>query len=1014
MLRRCQAGGPWARPGLQAMSGLLDFYHTTNHTLEGLTQALRNALAPAPGEGLFTLYDEVYQDLLQKKYDLAGMLKELSTLRDSMTRVFLDDLNHIARESRLVLAFDTGERLLYETDRIQERLGLEPERVPILDWLLRELLPHLHNTVVLLAGRPKPEQLRADLRRALGDHLLECELGPFSPDDTGDYFDAVAARLRQAGEQVGRDEGAAAAGQIEAAAQRVADISRSTREVIWWLTAGQPILLSLTVDYLLASDQLHPAVLEPVEAVREWSSDHLEAIRKELKADLVRFWRETGRVVDPVIEALTWARRGLDAELLAHVASLWRDDRPDLEEAGRLLQDARGLSFVKFRPEDERLFLHDEMYALLDEHWRSKVVRPAREEIYQAILSCYKNRILQERGQVRELWTPRSEKIPDWDRTPLGQPKPPDNPELLAKALKTLYHSMSEEAYYRLRRDPVDGFQTYQVYAQEARWASEETLEYLLRSEILIFLDEHKGEERFDGLSRAEVDIDTGLRRQMRYNTSRREDAVTVAERTGSECADLLAAAGQLAPVHLKALEAEARIFLGVELERAQVLLEETVIKELGAYTPPADTLKRWQRDILWAEVHNNLGYLCRILGWFHRAEENYRQAVAQWRTLEQNEEDKLRRSALRAQHANTLNNRALALAELGRFEKAQTFCEDALNMRQELGSRAPVAFSLNTLGMILLRNDKPHQARVQCERALGFFRDLDQPRGIGLASTALAEAMRRMSGIEHLYAPEEIADLLRRAAAHATDAVQIFADVVHELPRLIEAFIERGCVLRHWTWLRSQYEPDPNKDDPDQATLARMAEQDLRQAAELAGDQLIFRHLDARVNLAWLYYYMARYDLFTYRTAEEEASAAIASVPEEYRWNQEHSLPDPQDPNLPHKFYWSLLGKAYMVLGQIPMQQFEEGKLDPRPSLRQAGKCYTLALAYDELFSPDYRDIRRAIHRIYGRTKRRNKKELAWLFEGVSEAAHELNLAEPTRLQKELDEQGITMGEAL
>lgn len=1084
VLCRCQEGGSWSRSGLLPMTDLLDFYHTTNHPLEGFTQALRKFLAEVPVEQVyffslfptfakeldagklssklreqfqehsrdltsqarveveqaganwsiidpntkaryfvrsgpqtldvyeppFAHYDQVYQAFLKKKYDLAGMLKEVATLRDRVTQVFLEDLNRIARDWRLVLAFDTTERLLYETDRIQERLKLEPERVPILQWLLRDFLPHLDNAVILLAGRPQPQRLRVDLQQALGDRLQEYELGPFLPDETNAYFGAVAAKIEQAADEVRQDASPTAANEIEAAAKRVRDIPTPTREVIWHLTAGRPILLSLMVDYLLASDQLHPAVLEPLPAVRAWGPDRLTTVREEIKADLVRFWRENGRVEDPVIEALTWARRGLDAELLAAIAGLWQGGQPDLEEAARLLQNARGLSFVKVRPEDQRLFLHDEMYTLLDENWRSKLPGPPQDEIYKTILSYCKIKVLAKRSLVRDLGIPRSEQVPDWDHTPMGQPRPPDDPAALTMATATLYATMAEEIYYRLRRDPMDGFRTYQIYAKEAFWASDENLDHLLRSEMLIFLEEHEGQDRFDGLSRVQVDVDTGLRRLERLNRQSYEKAAKLAHRIREECGDLLEQAGLMARMRLQILDGEALLYLGEDLDHARRRFDEA-IAQLSKPLSEETRFSQRQHDLLLAEAYNDLGYLYRTLGWFDQAEKSYMKAVAQWRELEEEEQDDLRRRALRAQHANTLNNRAWALAELGRFEEAETLCDDALLMRRALGSRAPIGFSLNTLGLILLRGDKPHRARVQCERALGIFRDLDQPRGIGLASIALAEALRRMSDVQHLYAPEEIANLLRRASIHATDAVQIFDEIVNERARQVEAHIERGCIYRHWAWLRPQYEPDPARDDLDQETLVEMSRHDLREAMRLAGDTFVFRRLDAHVNLAWLYYYVARYDISTYGAAEGEAQVAIGAMPERYRQTSKHSLPDPEDPDLPHKFYWSLLGKTYMVLGQIYTQQFEEKLIDPSTGLRQAGYFYTLALAYDELFALEYRDIHRAIHRIYGRFKRRNRQELDWMYEGIVQAVDEFSLAEPTRLQKELATRGILVG---
>jgi hypothetical protein len=108
----------------------------------------------------------------RKSHDLAGMLRELSTLQERIGEAFVEDLNDLADQGyRPVLALDTAERLLYGEDEIQRRLGLEPERTEALKWLL-DILPRLRNAVVLIAGRPEPARLKDDLE-ALGAQVQE-------------------------------------------------------------------------------------------------------------------------------------------------------------------------------------------------------------------------------------------------------------------------------------------------------------------------------------------------------------------------------------------------------------------------------------------------------------------------------------------------------------------------------------------------------------------------------------------------------------------------------------------------------------------------------------------------------------------------------------------------------------------------------------------------------------------------------------------------------------------------
>lgn len=992
-LRQVRPGGEWHRENLLPMNDPVDFYHTTVHTPIGLTRALRKGLDPALvrlkkllSPAPFQTYDEALQTFEERKYDLAGMLRELSRLQVDALEAFLYDLNWLGRRKRIVLALDTAERLVYRPDPVQERLGWEPERIEVLPWLLEDFLPQVENAVVLIAGRPDP-QLEAALREALGVRLRVHELDPFGEIDTVAYFDEVKRSLEEAAGKEDEEK----ADRLRRLAERVGEIPEQVRRTITHLTGGRPILLALMVDYLSTSDRLYPRILEPPDRARQWAVQEAEQARREVEADLVRFWKETGGAVEQVIEALAYARRGLDAPLLARILGT------GTREAKALLTQVRPMAFVKVRPDDERFFLHDEMYELWDRHLSRH--GPARERIYSAILEYYEEQILTQREEVRELWTPQQPGFPPEDEAPLGAPKPPDDSVRLSREKDRLYNLMAEEVYYRLRKAPEDGFRTYQLYAREAFWASEESLEYLLRSEMLVFLEqrEQRGEPLPSGLQE-EIAVDMALRRLERYNRRIDPQVPDLAQRLRTECTELLEEAGSLYLIHLDIREAEALVDLGQNLDYAETLLQRTIrlLKRLSLQNRRA-----WQRDILLADACNLMGYLRRTQGRFQEAVQSYNEAIQQWRLLEEAELDRLRRMALRAQHANTLNNQAWALAELGRFEIARRLCEDALRIRRELGPRGAVAFSENTLGMILIRDDKPHRARVHCQRALTTFRELENRRGVGMADIALSEALRRMSSLPDLYETEECADLLRQAERNATEAVEIFREAVPEHPRLVEALIERGCVYRQWAWLRYR-RPYTYPSDPKWEELTTKSEGDLREAMEFSGEDIAYRRLDAHVNLAWLYYFVGQND-----QADEEAQKAIGNI------SRAHGSPEEQvspRSDLPRPFYWLLLGKAHLLRGQVAERRFRER--EDKDHLHQAARFYTLSLAYDERFAADFRDLRGALRRIYGRLRKLNREEFQAVHEGIAEAVKEYDLEKPTRMDKLLGEYNLPQRE--
>jgi tetratricopeptide (TPR) repeat protein len=410
------------------------------------------------------------------------------------------------------------------------------------------------------------------------------------------------------------------------------------REVIYYYTGGRPILLALMIDYLLVADALLPRMKEPVEEVRKRSKEELKDIQTEVERELVRFWMETGREADQAIRALAWAPKGMDAELLARVLELRKNGRWDTETAQAWLDAIRNLSFVKTRPADGRVFLHDEMYTLFRKHVLAAASDGERERVYGAILQFYGDKILPKRQEVRDLSHPGKSARPE---VTLGMPQPPADPVALARATAELWRLMAEEVYYRLQRDPVDGFQTYQSYARESYWSYEDTLERLLYSEVLEFLQTHEG-ETFDGLPRAMVEVALGGVRRVEHlrRENRFAEAVNLAERIYAESSDLLSRAGLLS-IQLRILEAEALTYLGKDMRRAEQILREA-IQHLEAVSPGSG-FERWQRDVLLAEAQNVLGYCYRNMGWFHRAVEAYNRAVRRWRRLEQEEKDELR-----------------------------------------------------------------------------------------------------------------------------------------------------------------------------------------------------------------------------------------------------------------------------------------------------------------------------------------------------------------------------------
>ncbi|GAB4560281.1 MAG: hypothetical protein Kow0047_06800 [Anaerolineae bacterium] len=953
VLRRCRQG-EWNGKRWFVASDVIDFYHVSTHTLEGLAQELDRVLRPGPQ--YLINFRRRLGEFGERQRDLAGLLSQLANLREALMEDLLRDLNAMANDRRIILAFDTAEQLLYEPDEVQAALGVGIREVGIaaLGWLLDRFLPQINNIAILIAGRPAPEtppQLLNDLREAVGDaRWKKIDLGPFTLDDAKAYWEAIAQQLQKRDLRL---------------AERIQRVPESAREVAWHYTGGRPIMLALMLDYLIRADRLPDEVKVSPEEARQKTDKEPERIRAKLETELIASYQERGGELDDVVRALGWARRGMNRELLAQMLSI------EQEDANRLFDAAKQLTFVKHRHEDDRLFLHDEMYSLLWEH-ALRHDPPSTQDAYRRILSYYEAAIEKARQE----------------RSP------------------GLYRMMAEEVYYLLRLDPLQGFQRYYYYMKEAYWANQEATAMELRDELLAFRREAEQQRRsISPLEHADVTCECVLRWIDRaHRRGKYEAAIIMAERAQTmEALDqAFQRAGDLVRAELDDLYGRSLIYAGTRVKQALETLEKARARAETAQHH--DEFDSWRRRVVLAEIYDDLGYTLRLQGMLDQAIQMYRRSIALYRQIGELAEPL---------HANTLNNLAWALALRGRFQEALRAARDGLELRELLGHRGPQALSLNTLGLIQTRSDRPREGMQLCEQALKTFRNLNEPRGIGLSCIALAEARRR-SSLEYGTALDERVRLLKEAVSAAFEAVEIFNHEARERVRLIEALIELGCGYREWMQVRE--EPGyPFPTDPQKDQLLDQAERALQAAYDEARDDLPHLALDAHVNRAWLYFF-ADDDVRAEQCAGDifKPDGPWGAV-KPYLITADKGLPrDPQ--NLPRPEILAQLGKAQLLLGRIPLRkyltQLDELERDDKPKeekrrlaeqwLPQVAEHFTLALAYDHLFADDFRDLRRAQETIYDALKRFNVAyEFPTFIQGMKQAAAKYHLPEPTHLQR-------------
>lgn len=360
------------------------------------------------------------------------------------------------------------------------------------------------------------------------------------------------------------------------------------------------------------------------------------------------------------------------------------------------------------------------------------------------------------------------------------------------------------------------------------------------------------------------------------------------------------------------------------------------------------DAFEEWLVRTTKAEAHINLGYLYRTWGRFSEAILPYRRALAEYRYLK-NE----------AGQANTLNNLAWAEAEDGKFELALIHCNDGLKLRRKATTPSlyTVALSLNTRGLIKTRLDNATDAEVDNKLALLIFKGLEEQRGIGLAKTALSEAIRRSVTESDLDTTGKVRRRLLKAAGHAEQAVRIFEKKLKEPLRTVEAQLELGCVYRELARFTAD---DPSKRN----AWFEMGRSVLEKAVETAHDKFEYRAYDALVNLAFLYYYASQPD----QAKEVFLNEVYSKIDSPYLFRPKRGIPRLKE----HiSWYWVQLGKGYSLMGRIAFDSYEKAKADKNLEIAQgcldeAVEDWFLSLEYNARYGRSFRDMTRSKIRIY------------------------------------------------
>jgi hypothetical protein len=439
-------------------ANLIDFYDADYHHPENLCQAIAESLHHE--ESGNTSFAKFFETLHKLRVDFPRSGFSRVTLQENLYEHFFEGYATFAEKHVIVLLFDTVENLDFEKDKVQKFCkGIANALVK--DWLLKNLhrFPH---TVMLIAGRPESEPHVTSRRPTRDDENLYAALGrkaqqhenivvedlstlePFN--NIEDIQSYLSYNVEKHKAQYPVIEG------ILEVAERVKILSR-----------GEPMYLALCVDlYRHGWEGLFHTPKTPDRTIFEIAIHEMLRVGDSNK--------HVSSLLPSLITLLGVARKGLSREL-AHFLVGTTINRENLNQA---YEELSTFAIVKTRK--DRLFLHDEVYRLLDLDPQQRddpflVLQAQNDGDLQKIIEYYSLKL---RSLSQELNAPVKQ-LPQ-------SPKEEDSQKWNAYEV-----AVTESLFYRLWQNPKEGYEHYQRRDAEAISSHLLTLDMALRNELLRF-----------------------------------------------------------------------------------------------------------------------------------------------------------------------------------------------------------------------------------------------------------------------------------------------------------------------------------------------------------------------------------------------------------------------------------------------------------------------------------------------------------------------------------------------
>jgi len=905
-----------------APSALIDLYHTRHHYPEGLARAIVDCF---PGEREY--FQAFYRD--QKTLNNAratGDSEQAAVQLQTMLDACVSGLEQLSREKGILLLLDTAERWVYPENAV-------PAHASAWEWL-KSWLGNLQQGAILLAGRTEIERLAGQITDSLP--ILKV-LDKFNFDETKQYLDEIARRYQE-------DSGSKFF------------FTDEEEQLLHALSDGCPILLALYLDLYLLDPQ---------------TRDMLQNMRVE---EFERLLIER-LISDPNIgEALKVAGRtpkGLDVDLLAAIMGVPR------EIAAQKLQLLRELSFAKTFLDDERLFLHDEMYNLLRKIIYNDIADIAEaQQAGETIENQYKSRIERTDEKLKELYENFVEEFEI-------QKVPRQN---IVQAIRTIEEPRQtlkvELVYYCLRQNIEHGLRFYYRYAHEAAASGNGEILIPLQIELYEFLRALDLQLRNTQDAQYWRPFIHGLLliHPILQNIS---DGST----TPQKLTDILSQIEKIPAIaenQSRILRALLMTWYGTSpsLRGQAAEVKHIYTKALELLDVPGLSFGEleWFKNVAESLAYRQRGYAQRIRGELERAIIDFQSALKNSRATNFLLEESTARNDLG--YAQTLT---------GKFQSARENLEDALSLRYRAAIGTRIALSHSTFAQYDIATQSYEEARKHANYSVAISESISYLRGQALGQLALSEATRRY-GLT-VFGSKNQRQFMEEARVSAQFAVDAF-EKLGESARIIDAKLEEACVSRDMMQVEN--------DEGAKREWFEKADQQFLEVADLAAKAyILYPWLDALCNRIWLGVYAKDLDF-----AEDAAEKARQTFPPTFFLKNGRINNKNQAQKNP--IVWVQLGELHIGLGmiaferwsQLPLKLAEE-KVKKNRMMEEVVKNMMLGLEYSALFGSDHGRIRETRQKIRQILKTLNPEELRIFGNALLKTEKEENIRPPSKLQQ-------------